>query len=584
MFAWRCNLSAICWNNDHFVVGVKEWKDGTPADYRICSLHDVASVEPISTAATGGALKIHLKSVRHFTANGTCHRRLTMPRNNRRPAFIQSAWVAFLGSVAVMGLLIGVLLWNSTSFRDNGSPGEQPATLTIYCAAGMRAPVEAIARDYEKEYGVKTQLQYSGSQILLASIEVSKRGDLYIPADDYYIRLAQEKKLLDEVVPLAEMTAVIAVRKGNPKKIQSLEQLAAGEVSFSLANPEAAAVGKLTRDALPAPLWERLSKHKKGFMLTVNEVANHIADGTVDAGIVWDATISQYADLEAVPCPELARKKAHVSVAVLKFCEQPTAALAFARYLAARDKGLVEFQRSGFKPVEGDVWAQKPELRLFAGAMLRPAIEDTIIAFEKREGIRVTRVYNGCGILVGQMKTGSRPDAYFACETSFMNQVKDLFLDPTDVSTNRLVIVVHKGNPHNIKTLDDLGKPGIRIGVGDEHNCALGLITQQTLSQEKVQSAAMKNVKVKLATGDGLVNALRTGSLDAVIAYISNAANLDDIEAYSVDKDCATAVQPWAVGKESQYKQLSGRLFEAIRTAESRERFESYGFGWKGAK
>ena len=31
-----------------------------------------------------------------------------------------------------------------------------------------------------------------------------------------------------------------------------------------------------------------------------------------------------------------------------------------------------------------------------------------------------------------------------------MKQVHDLFLDSTDVSTNQLVILVHKGNPHEI--------------------------------------------------------------------------------------------------------------------------------------
>ncbi len=58
--------------------------------------------------------------------------------------------------------------------------------------------------------------------------------------------------------------------------------------------------------------------------------------------------------------------------------------------------------------------------------MLRPAIEQTIAEFERREGVKVTRVYNGCGILVAQMKAGEVPDAYFACDSEFMNQVNDI--------------------------------------------------------------------------------------------------------------------------------------------------------------
>jgi len=91
----------------------------------------------------------------------------------------------------------------------------------------------------------------------------------------------------------------------------------------------------------------------------------------------------------------------------------------------------------------------------------------------------------------------------------------------------------------------------------------------------------MKNVKVQSPTGDMLVNQLRTGSLDAVVAYVSNAVPAaDQLEAIAIDIPCATAVQPVAAGKGSQYQQLVGRLTTAIRSAESQGRFEANGFRW----
>jgi molybdenum ABC transporter molybdate-binding protein len=216
--------------------------------------------------------------------------------------------------------------------------------------------------------------------------------------------------------------------------------------------------------------------------------------------------------------------------------------------------------------------------------MLRPAIEKTIAAFEQREGCEVTRVYNGCGILVAQMKAGARPDLYFACDTQFMKDVQDQFRPPVDVSLNQLVILVPKGNPHQVKSLKDLGKPGLKIGIGHEKQCALGVITQETLRQSKVQEAVMKNVAVQTPTGDMLVNQMRTGSLDAVVAYISNAVSAADIlEPIAVDIPCALAVQPVAVSKESKRSQLAERLIEAIRSPESRKQFENEGFRWKEA-
>ena len=67
-----------------------------------------------------------------------------------------------------------------------------------------------------------------------------------------------------------------------------------------------------------------------------------------------------------------------------------------------------------------------------------------------------------------------------------------------------------------------------------------------------------------------------------MIAYISNAAEAaDELEAIAIrDIPCAVAVQPVAVGKDSAYKQLTGRLLDALRSPESRRRFEAYGFHW----
>ena len=91
-------------------------------------------------------------------------------------------------------------------------------------------------------------------------------------------------------------------------------------------------------------------------------------------------------------------------------------------------------------PVEGDPWAEgEPTLTVYAGAMLRPAIEATLEDFAAREGIprkNVRCVYNGCGILLGQMKTGQHPDAFFACDASFMKQARDMDLFDTDVAVS----------------------------------------------------------------------------------------------------------------------------------------------------
>lgn len=484
---------------------------------------------------------------------------------------------SLLAAVTVLVLLVR----NNSTGRSTVAKDSE--SVVVYCAASNRAAMEAIRADYQREFDRLVQVQYGGSQTLLASLEVSGTGDLYLPADDSYIDIARQRKLIEEVLPIATMRAVLVVAKGNPKKILTYDDLLRDDVRLVQANPEATAIGKTTREHLTrSGLWEKLNQATKTYRGTVNDAANDIDVGAADAAIVYDTVASTYPNLQAIDLPELENIQSKVSLSVLAASQQPSVALHFARYVAARDRGLKHYEHFGFKVAKGDQWQDVPELSVFAGSMLRPAIDETITAFENREGVRVSRVYNGCGILVAQMKSGQVPDAYFACDKEFMNSVPDLFPDPVDVSQNQLVILVQKGNPHKISSLADLTRPGLRVGIGHEKQCAMGWLTQNTLREGGVQKEIMANVTVQVPTGDMLVNQLTAGSLDAAVAYLSNAAGAaEKLDAIVIEGlQCAVAVQPLAVAPKSPRKQLAQRLFERLQTTESKETFMAEGFRW----
>ena len=96
----------------------------------------------------------------------------------------------------------------------------------------------------------------------------------------------------------------------------------------------------------------------------------------------------------------------------------------------------------------------------------------------------------------------------------------------------------------------------------------------------------MKNVAVQTPTGDMLVNQMRSDSLDAAVAYLSNAAGsgefLDAVRILGLT--CSVATQPFGVAKETANRHLSERLRQAIRGHDSQERFTSEGFQWIGQR
>ncbi len=508
--------------------------------------------------------------------------------DNRRGAANNLA-VLVVGSLVLLAGLLFVMTRMSQPPSAGGTTNGE--SLFVYCAAGIRPAVEQVAKEYEREYGVNVQLQYGGSNTLLNQIQVVKTGDLYIAADDSYIELARQNGLVKEEFALALMRPVIAVKKGNAKQIDSISDLTQGRTRVSLGNPDQAAIGKAVKKLLTeSGQWSDLEKNVEEngvFKPTVPEIANDVAIGSVDASIIWDATARQYQELKAIRTPELDNGTVHVSLGVLSESKHPTAALRFARYLSARDKGLAVFEELGFETIEGDVWSESPELTFFVGSVNRRAVEPVIQAFEKREGIRVNTVYNGCGILTAQMRTildqqqgGGFPDSYMACDVYYLETVKELFQDGVNVSDTQVVIAVEKGNPKNIQSLSDLARPGIRIAVGQPDQCTIGVLTRQLLQAENLLDPVMENVVTQTATSALLVPSVTTGSVDAVLAYQTDTlAETEKIDVISVDSPAALAIQPFSIARNSQQKHLSQRLFRAI--SDAKQSFETAGFRWR---
>ena len=497
---------------------------------------------------------------------------------------IDSLLFAGLASVVVFVALVAWLAWPD----GGGGPGSTGKRLTLYCAAGLKPPVEEVAAEYGKRYGVTVEIQYGGSGTLLSNLTLVREGDLYLAADESFLTEARARGLVAEVLAVAVMRPVIAVAKGNPKGVRGAQDLGRADVDVGFANPEAAAIGRVSREVLgQMGLWDALEAKAVVLKPTVNELANDLKLGAIDAAVIWDATAAQYDELEAVRVGAFDAAPRHVTVGIVTASEVPTEALRFARFLTARDEGALRFAAHGYEPATGDTWAEYPELTLFSGAMLNAGVDATITEFEAREGVRINRVYNGCGILVSLMRAGEQPDAYFSCDQSFMDLVADRYLEQTTVTANRMVLLVQKGNPKGIATLADLCRDGLKVGLAHPEKSALGALTVRLLEHEGLHErfVATGNLVVDSPTADYLVTQISAGGLDAVIVYRSNAAHaLDRLDLIELPGEAALATQPYAVAQATSHPRLMERLLDAILRAESRTRFEELGFQWRAGE
>lgn len=480
--------------------------------------------------------------------------------------------------------------------------------LRMYCAAGVRLPVEQIVADYRREAGVPVEIQYGGSNTLLNQLQVNQSADadLFLAADEFYTQKAVELGLAEDVLPIAYTLPVLVVPRGNPRGVRALSDLLQPGVRIACADPDQAAIGKTVRDRLlehplgSTTMWDQLQRQITTggvFKPTVNDVANDLKLGAVDAGFIWDSTsvMPEYRDaLETIASPELAADPDVLALTVLKASPQRPAAARFARYLTARDRGLTTFREFGVQPVDGDVWVEQPQLNFFCGAINRRVVDQIVQDFSREEGVEVNTIYDGCGILTSRMRgiDGQQtllgfPDLYMACDRYYLelDDVRQWFQEAAFVSEADLVLVVPKGTTR-VRKLADLVQPGVRVAIGQPDQCTIGVLSWRLLEQAGLADALRRKqmqageVVVEKSSSALLVPDVLTGHVDAAIAYVTDTLpHRDQVDVLSFDLPDSVAVQPLSIARSSEHKYLARRLFRRI--AESEEAFETAGFRYR---
>ena len=467
----------------------------------------------------------------------------------------------------------------------------------VYCAAGIRLPVEAAAKQYEEEFGRPIQIDYGSSGELEGRLEIDRdagksRCDLYIPADESFADRARQKGLTDEKIALAKFRLVVGVKPNASHEFSNVDQFLATKLKYTVCDSKAG-VGKKTMKALSKfGKWDEVDKQKKAMFPRVTEAANAIqTSGDVDAGFIWDTTAKQFG-LEAIVLEEIKDAVSLITANVVSSTKSPTEALRFARYLGAKDRGQESFGRFEFERAGTDEWSDRPEIVLYCGGVNRNAISETLRDFEKREGIVIKESYAGCGTLVAGIYSAadgaskkSMPDTFMTCDASYMDKVQTHFGAPTNVSSTGVVLLVRKGNPKSLNGIKDLAMEGLAIGTTNPKMSTLGDISWQLFKAEgiKQQLEEQKSVSVMTPTAHELIMQM-TGhdKLDVALVYEANCQNVgDEFEIVRLENERAVAVQNIATSQSSPYPALSNRLISAIQSKTSQQRFEMQGFQWR---
>ncbi|MCD6185366.1 MAG: molybdate ABC transporter substrate-binding protein [Deltaproteobacteria bacterium] len=218
-----------------------------------------------------------------------------------------------------------------------------------------------------------------------------------------------------------------------------------------------------------------------------------------------------------------------------------------------------------------------------AGAGLKPALEPIAKLFTAKTGIKVEYSYLCSAMVLTNMQLTRTGDIMVPGSQHYMDlAVEKEVIDPKSVAIAGYmipVIGVQKGNPHNITCLEDLAKPGLKVGIGQEA-LAVGRLTLKMLKELGIYEAVMKNVVLTGGSATKLMLPLAMKNLDAEINWLAMCMNFaEKVDIIKIDpKKLAYSVAPIGMTNYSKNKEASQQYLDFVVSKEAQAIFAKFGF------
>ncbi len=261
---------------------------------------------------------------------------------------------------------------NDSQTEDN-TPAEEPAgdpvELIVFAAASMTETMNQIKEMYEQENpNVTITYNFDSSGKLLTQITEGADCDLFISAAPKQMN-AMDGSLKDDAdknpdgldlivtdsrVDLLENKVTLSVPEGNPKGIESFDQLAdllkSGDVLLAIGNSDVP-VGQYTQKIFTYYGLDEEALSSSGVLTygnNVKEVTSQVSEAAADCGIIY-ATDAYSAGLTVVDSATAEMCGQVIYPAAVMQGEKEEAAQAFLDYLQT-DAAMAVFESVGFSP------------------------------------------------------------------------------------------------------------------------------------------------------------------------------------------------------------------------------------------
>ena len=214
--------------------------------------------------------------------------------------------------------------------------------LHVYCGAGMTKPFGEIAAAFTKKTGMKMEVTYANAGQIQSQINTAQEGDFFIAGAAEELRPVE--KYVSARRDLVRHIPVLAVAKGNPKKISGVRDLGRSDLRVVLGDAKATPIGKIADKAIAdAGLTGKVNVVSRG--VTAPSIFNALNVGECDAVIVWKENVSPAMDIVADPAMEAYVKT--IPAASLSVSDNPEGQKSLLDFLSS-DEARSIWQKHGY--------------------------------------------------------------------------------------------------------------------------------------------------------------------------------------------------------------------------------------------
>jgi len=167
-----------------------------------------------------------------------------------------------------------------------------PETLTVFAAASLGGILDEISGEFETRENVKVRLNFAASSTLAKQIESGAQADLFVSADQKWMRYLVEKKFTDpsRVSPLLENQLVLIAPAASSLTFQweggkPLAEAFTGRLAVG--DPEHVPVGEYARQSLVAAGWWDSLRPRLSPAADTRAALRCVEMGEAEAGIVY---------------------------------------------------------------------------------------------------------------------------------------------------------------------------------------------------------------------------------------------------------------------------------------------------------